>query len=63
MMNLGTWYLPTDILALDKALARWYQHNLARHRRVLENRLQRRKEIIKGKVMKMKNYLMVVIHQ
>ena len=39
----------TEILALDKALARRYQHKLARHRRVLENRLQRRKEIVKGK--------------
>ena len=39
----------TDILALDKALARRYQHKLYRHRRVLENRLQRRKEIVKGK--------------
>ena len=38
----------TEILALDKALARRYQHKLARHRRVLENRLQRRKEIVKG---------------
>ena len=37
-----------EVLALDKALARRYQHKLARHRRVLENRLQRRKEIIKG---------------
>ena len=38
-----------DILALDKALARRYQHKLARHRRLLENRLHRRKEIVKGK--------------
>ena len=38
----------TEILALDKALARRYQHKLARHRRVLENRLKRRKEIVKG---------------
>ena len=37
-----------EILALDKALARRYQHMLARHRRVLENRLHRRKEIVKG---------------
>ena len=37
-----------EILALDKALARRYQHKLARHKRVLENRLHRRKEIIKG---------------
>ena len=37
-----------EILALDKALARRYQHKLARHRRVLENRLHRRKEIVKG---------------
>ena len=37
-----------EVLALDKALARRYQHKLARHRRVLENRLHRRKEIIKG---------------
>ena len=36
-----------EILALDKALARRYQHKLARHRRVLENRLHRRKEIVK----------------
>ena len=39
----------TDILAVDKALARRYQHKLARHRRVLENRIHRRKKIIKGK--------------
>ena len=32
-----------EVLALDKALARRYQHKLSRHRRVLENRLQRRK--------------------
>ena len=38
-----------EVLALDKALARRYQHKLSRHRRVLENRLQRRKEIVKGK--------------
>ena len=38
-----------EVLALDKALARRYQHNLSRHRRALENRLQRRKEIVKGK--------------
>ena len=37
-----------EILALDKALVRRYQHKLARHRRVLENRLHRRKEIVKG---------------
>ena len=37
-----------EILALDKALASRYQHKLARHRRVLENRLYRRKEIVKG---------------
>ena len=37
-----------EILALDKALARRYQHKLARHKRVLENRLHRRKEIVKG---------------
>ena len=37
-----------EVLALDKALARRYQHKLARHRRVLENRLHRRKEIVKG---------------
>ena len=39
----------TEVLALDKALARRHQHKLARHRRVLENRLHRRKEIVKGK--------------
>ena len=33
----------SEILALDKALARRYQHKLARHRRALENRLHRRK--------------------
>ena len=33
-----------EILALDRALARRYQHKLARHRRVLENRLQRRRD-------------------
>ena len=38
-----------EVLALDKALARRYQHKLSRHRRALENRLQRRKEIVKGK--------------
>ena len=38
-----------DILALDRALARRYQHKLARHRRVLENRIERRRDIIKGK--------------
>ena len=38
-----------EVLALDKALARRYQHKLSRHRRVLENRLQRRKEVVKGK--------------
>ena len=38
-----------EILALDKALARRYQHKLSRHKRTLENRLQRRKEIVKGK--------------
>ena len=37
-----------QILALDKALARRYQHKLARHKRVLVNRLHRRKEIVKG---------------
>ena len=37
-----------EILALDRALARRYQHKLARHRRVLENRSKRRKEIVKG---------------
>ena len=37
------------VLALDKALARRYQHKLSRHKRVLENRLQRRKEVVKGK--------------
>ena len=38
-----------EVLAIDKALARRYQHKLSRHRRVLENRLQRRKEVVKGK--------------
>ena len=38
-----------EVLALDKALARRYQHKLSRHRRALENRLQRRKEVVKGK--------------
>ena len=38
-----------EVLALDKALARKYQHKLSRHRRILENRLQRRKEVVKGK--------------
>ena len=38
-----------EVLALDKALARRYQHKLSRHRKALENRLQRRKEIVKGK--------------
>ena len=37
------------VLALDKALERRYQHKLSRNRRFLENRLQRRKEIVKGK--------------
>ena len=38
-----------ELLALDKALARRYQYKLSRHRRALENRLQRRKEVVKGK--------------
>ena len=38
-----------EVLALDKALARRYQCKLSRHKRVLENRLQRRKEVVKGK--------------
>ena len=38
-----------EVLALDKALARRYQYKLSRHRRALENRLQRRKEVVKGK--------------
>ena len=38
-----------EVQALDKALARQYQHKLSRHRRVLENRLQRRKKVVKGK--------------
>ena len=38
-----------EVLALDKALTRRYQHKLSRHRRTLENRLQRRKEIVKRK--------------
>ena len=38
-----------EVLALDKALAKKYQHKLSRHRRILENRLQRRKEVVKGK--------------
>ena len=38
-----------EVLALDKALARRYQHKLSRHKRTLENRLQRRKEVVKGK--------------
>ena len=39
----------TEILALDKALAGSYQHKLSRHRSVLENRLQRRKKVVKAK--------------
>ena len=38
-----------DILSLDKALAKRYLHKLSRHKRNLENRLQRRKEIVKGR--------------
>ena len=38
-----------EVLALDKALARRYQHKLSRHRIALENRIQRRKEIVQGK--------------
>ena len=38
-----------EVLALDKALARRYQHKLHRHKRALENRLHRRKEVVKGK--------------
>ena len=38
-----------EALALDEVLARRYQHKLSRHRRILENRLQRRKEVAKGK--------------
>ena len=30
-----------EVLALDKALARRYQHKLSRHRRILENRLKK----------------------
>ena len=37
-----------QILTVGKALARRYQHKLARHKRILENRLHRRKEIVKG---------------
>ena len=37
-----------EVLSLDKALARRYQHKLSRHKRTLENRLQRRKEVVKG---------------
>ena len=38
-----------EVLTLDKALARRYQHKSSRHKRILENRLQRRKEVVKGK--------------
>ena len=38
-----------EVLSLDKALARRYQHKLSRHKRILENRLKRRKEVVKGK--------------
>ena len=36
-----------EILALDKTLSRRYQHKLSKHWRVLENRLHRRKGIVK----------------
>ena len=38
-----------DIGLLDKALARRYQQKLMKHKRNLENRLNRRQQIIKGK--------------
>ena len=38
-----------DIGLLDKALARRYQEKLVKHKRNLENRLNRRQQIIKGK--------------
>ena len=38
-----------DIGLLDKALARRYQQKLVKHKRNLENRLNRRQQIIKGK--------------
>ena len=38
-----------DIGLLDKALARSYQQKLVKHKRNLENRLNRRQQIIKGK--------------
>ena len=38
-----------DIVPIDQALARRYQHKLARHKRNLEDRLNRRQQIIKGK--------------
>ena len=34
---------------MDKALARRYQQKLVKHKRNLENRLNRRQQIIKGK--------------
>ena len=38
-----------DIGSLDKALTRRYQQKLVKHKRNLENRLNRRQQIIKGK--------------
>ena len=38
-----------DIVTLDQALARRYQHKLAKYKRNLENRLNRRQQIIRGK--------------
>ena len=38
-----------DIGLFDKALARRYQQKLVKHKRNLENRLNRRQQIIKGK--------------
>ena len=38
-----------DIVPIDQALTKRYQHKLARHKRNLEDRLNRRQQIIKGK--------------
>ena len=43
-------FLPMkDIVPIDEVLARRYQHKLAKHKRNLENRFDRRQQIIEGK--------------
>ena len=42
-----------DIGSLDKALFRRYQQKLVKHKRNLENRLNRRQQTIKGKLIRL----------